>query len=111
MGSKIKELIFSPYDDGVEFMVIGDEKFLDTLFVDVAMWVKKHNDDVRNQTAYAYDEFITDTEFLARIERNDCGETVLSGNISKAFVNAPSYKVIFDCFIEALLLKAGLISF
>lgn len=111
MSSQIKELIFEPYDEGTEFMVIGDERFLDTLFVDVAMWIKKHNDDVRNQTAYAYDEFITDTEFLARIERNDCGETVLSGNISKDFVNTPSYKVIADNFIEPLFLEAGLTNF
>lgn len=111
MGSQIKELLFAPYGEGVEFMVTGDEKFLDALFVDVAMRIKKHNDDVRNQTTFTYDEFITDTEFLARIDRNNCGETVLSGNISKAFVSRPSYKVIADNFIEPLLNEAGLTNF
>ena len=111
MGSQIKELIFEPYDEGTEFMAIGDQNFLDALFVDVAMRIKKHNDDVKNQTAYAYDEFITGTEFLARVERNNYGETVLSGNINKAFVNTPSYNVIANNFIEPLLHEAGLTNF
>lgn len=114
MGSQIKELIFEPHDEGVVFMVIcneGNEKFLNTLFMDVTRRIDKHNDDVRNQTAFSYDDFITDTEFLMRTTRNKYGETVLSGNISKAFVMTPSYRIIANHFIKPLLDEAGLTNF